>query len=214
MMEKVINLLKYNNINVPRLLLTKYKQLKLNEIELIVLMYIINEDDLLYNPKKISEDLDIKIEDVLEIVNNLISKDILSLELVKKNNQHNEYLRTDNLYKKLAFFIISEENKREEDTSIFDIFEKEFGRTLSPIEYQLINAWKDNDYSEELIIQALKEAVFNGVSNLRYIDRILFDWKKKGINNVADVEKERVNYKEKKNEKKEIFNYDWLNDEE
>ena len=98
-MEKVINLLKYNNINVPRLLLTKYKQLKLNEIELIVLMYIINEDDLLYNPKKISEDLDIKIEDVLEIVNNLISKDVLSLELVKKNNQHNEYLSTDNLYK-------------------------------------------------------------------------------------------------------------------
>ncbi|NLL45087.1 MAG: DnaD domain protein [Mollicutes bacterium] len=213
MMEKVINLLRNNNINIPRLLLTKYKQLKLTEIELIVLIYILNEDDLCYNPKKISEEVNIKIEDVLEIVNNLISKDILTLEVIKKNNQHNEYLNIDNLYKKLAFFIMSEGEKREEKTNLFDIFEKEFGRTLSPIEYELINAWKDDEkYSEELIVLALKEAVFNGVTNLRYIDRILFEWKKKGIKNAADVEKERINYKGKKGEKKEIFNYDWLND--
>ena len=48
---KVINLLRNNNINIPRLLLTKYKQLKLTETKLIVLIYILNEDDLCYNLK-------------------------------------------------------------------------------------------------------------------------------------------------------------------
>ena len=49
---------------------------------------------------------------------------------------------------------------------------------LSPMEYEIIKAWLDNDMSEELIKEALKEATFNGVSNLRYIDKILYEWGK------------------------------------
>ena len=63
-----------------------------------------------------------------------------------------------------------------ENSNIFEIIEKEFGRTLSPIEFEIIKAWLDNDMSEELIREAIKEATFNGVSNLRYIDKILYEW--------------------------------------
>ena len=38
---------------------------------------------------------------------------------------------------------------------------------------------------------SVKEAVFNGVSNLRYIDKILYEWGKAGIKNVNDVEEMR-----------------------
>lgn len=213
MIEKVTTLLKVNNIIVPRMLLMKYKEFKITAQELIVLIYMLNEKELIYNPKKISVDLMLDIKDVLELVNSLVSKDIIIIEVIKKGSIRDEYINLDNIYKKMAFLVVNEEEK-EEPTNIFDNFEKEFGRTLSPIEYELINAWKDNHFSEELILLALKEAVFNGVSNLKYIDRILFEWQKKGIKTKNDVEKERINYKNRKNEKKEIFDYDWLNDNE
>ena len=106
------------------------------------------------------------------------------------------------------------EEKKESSTNLFDVFEKEFGRTLSPIEYELINGWLDNEFSEELVKAALKEAVYNGVSNLRYIDKILYEWKKKGIKTPEDVEKNKVQFQNRKEENSEVFSYDWLNDHE
>jgi len=40
----------------------------------------------------------------------------------------------------------------------------------------------------------------------------LYEWKKKGFQTKQDVEKDRANYQAKKVEKKELFDYDWLND--
>ena len=83
------------------------------------------------------------------------------------------------------------------------------------MEYEIIGAWIENGISEETIILALKEAIYNGVSNLRYIDRILSEWTKKGIKTEDDVLKSRMNFKKKKESKPsdDILNYDWLNDE-
>lgn len=53
---------------------------------------------------------------------------------------------------------------------------KEFGRTLSPIEYEIISSFEDS-YSKELILLALK-AIFNKVASLKYVDRILQEWTK------------------------------------
>ena len=95
--------------------------------------------------------------------------------------------------------------------------EKEFGRTLSPTEYEIIKAWLDNNISEDIIKEALKEAVFNGVSNLRYIDKILYEWKKLGIETVEDVERNRKKHLEKKNDNKnidmDIVDWNWFEDE-
>ena len=37
---------------------------------------------------------------------------------------------------------------------MYDNFEKEFGRTLSPMEYEIINNWKEQKISNELILAA------------------------------------------------------------
>ena len=96
---------------------------------------------------------------------------------------------------------------------IFTTFESEFGRTLAPMEYEIINSWLDTGYDKELIISALKEAVFNGVFKLNYIDKILYEWNKKGIKTPKDIEKDKVKYSKKKEEKKELYDYNWLEDE-
>ena len=66
--------------------------------------------------------------------------------------------------------------------------------------------------NEELIILALREAIYNGVNNFRYIERIINEWNKKGIKTKEDVEKNKQEFKNKNKKKQELFDYDWLND--
>lgn len=216
MMNKVIDVLK-NNIYIPKILLTNYKNLKIEEKELIILIYMINDKSNLFNPGKISEELNYKLPEVLELIEKLVNTDLVSINTEKNNGVLEEVIDLSNLYKKLAYLIINKEVEDEElndkKTNIYDDFEHEFGRTLSPIEYELISGWLESNYSEELILCALKEAVYNGVSNLRYIDKILYEWKRKGITTKEAVLKDKQNFKKNSTKKTEMFDYDWLNEE-
>ena len=214
-MNEIVELLKQKDMHIPRLLITNYKKMNITELELIILIYLINSDSSTYNPKQISEDLDIKMNDVLELVNNLVEKSIISLDIVKINRISNEVINLDLLYEKLGFLIINNNTPSKDDNNgLFDIFQKELGRGLTAMEYEIINGWLDLEYSSEIIICALKEATYNGVSNFRYIDRILYEWHKKGIKTKEDVEKNRLEFKKKKEKNKEVelFDYDWLNE--
>lgn len=211
-MDKVIELLKSTNIQISKQLLFNYKRLNITDQELIIIIYLINENT--YNPKQIGKDLSIPFNEVLEIINTLTEKSIIKVELVKINNIRTEVINLDSLYEKLAFLIIKEEKDVEKPKSLYDTFEKELGRTLSAMEYEIINGWLTT-CSQDLILLALKEAVYNGVSNFRYIDRIINEWNKKGIKTKEDVEKNKQEFNSRKNSKKqELFNYDWLNDNE
>lgn len=211
-METMLQLLKERTYQIPQLLLFNYKKLELTELEFIMLIYLWNSNNSDYNPKNIGKDLNLKVAIVLETINNLSEKGFLTLDIVKKNNVHSEEINLDLLYEKMAFLLMKKDTKKE-STNLFDIYEKELGRGLSPTEYEIINGWKSTGYSEELLLLALKEAIYNGVTNFRYIDRIVFEWNKKGIKTAADVEKNRKEFKKQKNNK-EMFDYDWLNDKQ
>lgn len=213
LLEKVMNLLKENDIQIPRILFTSYKNMKLTDQEFILISYLLNTN-LVLNPKQISIDLKLELPNVFELISNLESKDILKIETYQNKNIREEALNFDGLYNKLAFLIVNEKKEIEENTNLFDLFEKEFGRTLSPMEYEIINGWKEVNFKEELIVAALKEAVYNGVNNLRYIDKILYEWKKKGIHNIEDVERNKLEFKQVRENKQELYDYDWLNDNE
>lgn len=211
MVDKMINILK-SNLNVPLILLSNYKKLKINEKELIIIIYLMNQKSSVFNPQKISEDLNIEISEVLESIEVLSNADLITINTLKDNGLLEERIDLSNLYNKLAYLNINEEDTKEETTNIYDSFENEFARTLSPIEYELIKSWLDNDYSEELILCALKEAVYNGVKNLRYIDKILYEWNNKGIKTKEDVLKDKQSFKKNNTKKEEMFDYDWLNE--
>lgn len=211
MTEKIKELIQNRDMTIPRILFQNYKNIGITDQELIILIYILNTSDI-FNPKQISNELNMTLNEVMAAMEDMSSKGITKLELKKIGNIRNEYINLDGLYEKLAFKILNKEE--EKTTSIYDIFETEFGRTISPMEYEIINAWIENGTSEETIILALKEATYNGVSNLRYIDKIISEWSKKGIKTREDVEKSRMNFKQKKEnkQKNDILDYDWLND--
>ena len=209
-MNQLVEVLKNNNYQIRKELLFNYKSLNITDSEFIVLIYLINQSSDVYNPKQISNDLKLGLNDVLELINSLIEKGIIKIELKKINNIRTEVIYLEILYEKIAFSLEPKEEKKE--SNIYSTFETEFGRTLSPMEYEIITGWIESGYTEELITLALKEATYNGVSNLRYIDKIIYEWGKNGINTKEDVEKNRKQFKN--SEKKELFEYNWLDEED
>lgn len=203
MTSKIIEILKSGSITIPMVLITNYKKLKINEKELLMIIYLMNNNE--FDPERISNDLDLKLPETLTIIDKLTKKDLIKIE-TKTENVYEEYINLDELYNKIALILINE--KKEKQTNIYDKFEKEFARTLSPIEYEIIGAWLDDNYNEEIIEEALKEAIYNGVTNLKYIDKILSEWRKKGIKEKTDIK----NKNKQKKTKKEVFEYDWLNE--
>ena len=210
-MSQIIELLKSVNYQISKELLFNYKKMNITDSEFIILIYLINQSSNVYNPKQIGNDLKLDLNQVLELINSLCEKNIIKIEMKKINNIRSEIINLDSLYEKIAFALTEVEEGNE--SNLYSVFETEFGRTLSPMEFEIINGWVDNGYSEELIKLALKEATYNGVSNLRYIDKIIYEWGKKGIKNKEDVENNRKQFKNNNiNKNKELFDYDWLNE--
>lgn len=210
--NKILNLLQDRPIVIPRILFNNYRMLNILEEELIVIMLIISLGNKIeYNPDIFVQELNMEKHKVMEIINNLISKNLLSLEMVKNGRITSEYISLSLLYDKLLNIVIDNGNDKEIDGSIFSVFENELGRLLSPMEIEQIKEWVNTYRNEELIKIALKEAVINGVNNLRYIDTILNEWNKKGYKNKEDIVKDRSNYRNKKSNI-DAFDMDWLND--
>ena len=111
-------------------------------------------------------------------------------------------------YPSTVFSGITRKNVEKLEKNVYSTIEKEFGRTLSPIECETIKGWIDSNISSDLIKEALKEAVLNGVTNLKYIDKILYEWGKKGYTKASDIKKKNT----KKEEEVKLFDYDWLDD--
>lgn len=66
------------------------------------------------------------------------------------------------------------------DQSLFDLFEVEFARPLAQSELQIMADWL-NEYDQKLIGYALREALTYDKKSFQYIDRILMEWKKRGL---------------------------------
>ena len=206
MLGKLTDILKNEPFYVPNILFKNYRKLNITDSELIILIYLINADNT-FNPKQIAKDLNFKLDETMDLINSLIEKNIIKIDIINKKVRE-EIINLDELYNKLAFIII--DGKEKKSNNLFDVFEKEFGRTLSPMDYEIISDWQ-KDFDDKLILLALKEAVFNNVTNLRYIDKIIRDWSKKGIKTEEDVVNDRKKFESKKSNKK-LFDYDWLNE--
>ena len=220
--SKLIDIFKNGNIVVPLYLLKNYKELNLEMDEFIFLMYLYNiGDKFLFDPIKFSNDLGIDTTLVMNYIGVLSDKKLIKVEVLKnEKNVMEEIVSLDDFYNKITCFTIGDVTKDNDvtDSLIFELIEKEFGRTLNSNEYEIIKAWLDNNYSEELIKEALRESVNNNVSSIRYMDKILYEWSKKGINNAEDVLKMKNKHSEKEEKDididTEIFDWNWLDEEE
>lgn len=224
--KQLQTILETKTVQIPLYLYQEREKLSLDTENFFFLMYLVSEGKKIkFNPANIEKDLRVDLEYVMERIEELSEKKLISVD-VEKNQQGimEEYISLENFWNQVLKVMIEDFNKEEEipnQGTIYEQIEREFGRTLSPIEYEIIGAWISSNTNEELIQEALKEAVFNGVSNLRYMDKILYEWGKKGYKNRKDVERSREKWKEEKTidkmpkkEKKEVFDYNWLEEDD
>ncbi len=82
---------------------------------------------------------------------------------------------------------------------LFENFQKNWMRLLSPFEIEDIDKWIDEDNMPvEVVNEALKETVIYNAPNLRYLNRVLNNWKRQGIDTVEKVEFARLQFENKK----------------
>ena len=184
---------------------------KLNLEEVLLLIYFMNEDVPTFDVEQINKITMISVNKILDSFTSLTNKGLISIDVIKENSGVKEVVNLDPIYKCMVDGLMKN-NKKVVNNNIFEKFEKEFSRTLSPMEYEIINDWLDKNISEELILGALKEATYNGVNNLRYIDKIIYEWTKKGFKNMEDVNNHLRNRNTSDKSVKEISDYNWLDE--
>lgn len=208
-----IDIFKSKKYITNSLFIKKVLELNLTLEEFLMLTFFDNQYSSYLNIEELSNNLGLSLEKSYKTFNNLLSKKLIDIKTEKDiEGRLIEKVSLDNFY----MLVLETEKKTEKEevkTDIYTEFEREFGRPITSMEYEIINAWLENNYSEELIVGALKEAVYNGVKNLRYIDKILYEWNKKGFKTVKDVTN-HLEKREPKKEDSELFDYNWLDDEE
>lgn len=193
--------LKAGDTTVSNILLAHYKEVGLTNEHLILVLQLKSFIDVgndFPDTEIIAKRMQVSSSDVFQLIHELISKKLIVIETEKNNDgKTRDSYRLDLLWDKLALVISQQENQQRfekqhlSEQDLFQLFEAEFGRPLSPIEMQTIGMWLDEDhYAIELIELALREAVLSQVYNLKYVDRILLNWERKNIRTKDQVEKE------------------------
>lgn len=184
--------------------------------EFLILMYFDNDDELTFDVKKVSKALCLSEKDVLNAFGSLLDKKLLILTSAPNDSgKVVDKISLDNLYVGIKNNA-KEEKKKDNKTDIYTKFQLKYKRSLSGMDYEIISAWLTSGFSEELILGALDEANYNGVTSLRYIDKILFEWKKKGFKKMDDVNN---SIKKKAEEdinplfETSVMEYNWLDED-
>ena len=91
----------------------------------------------------------------------------------------------EKLYREFQISVSKENEAKNSETisnqlsNIFEKFQNELGRSLSPTEVSTIREWVSMGYTDEVIIDALKEAINQGKKSIKSVDRILLTWAKR-----------------------------------
>ena len=142
-----------------------------------------------------------------------------TLEKPKLEKPTLENLKT---YKELNNKELNNKNITTTDT-IYDLLQ-ENGFVLTPIQYEVVSKWDDN----ELTRYAIKKAVINNKFNINYIDKIIYSYQKENITTVqqaieSDEEfnlkreryyKNKYEHKESRYEREKRILEEWGKDEE
>lgn len=86
------------------------------------------------------------------------------------------------------------------NSTIYDFVQQNFGRVLSPAEYEEISSWNDN----ELTRYAIKQSVLSNKCVVKYISRILNAYERENIKTVQQAQERERQYIEAK--KNKVYN--------
>lgn len=225
-MEILKEVLKKGNVSIPIILLENYAKLGLNEMEFMTLLHVsrfVEEGTAFPTPEEIVARMSINSEECSNILRNLVRSGFLMMKQMKDSHYISEYYSIEPLWDKLILLlsVVEQQKSVNNNESLYTIFEQEFGRPLSPLECETLISWEEHEEHTPIMIKsALKEAVISGKLNFKYIDRILFEWKKNGIKTPEQAIQQGKKFRQFQSNKntqqsivqnrKEVSFYNWL----
>lgn len=202
-----MHILKQKTISVSEYILMNYHQVGLSSEEFIVFLHFSNGEQ---NLQVIAQSMGKNDQELLKIMQHLLQKQLLTMEqIILPDGKIDIQYSFDPFYQKLVTLSIQAEKSKNVVTtdkqSVIETFEQEFGRSLTPMEITTIYDWIDIDnYSVDLIIAALKEAVLAQVTSLQYIRRILENWHRKNIKTIQEAEAESEKFRQNSKESVQV----------
>jgi len=209
--EKIMDAIDWRMI-----LVDNYKKLGLNENELSIILVtnsLIQKGMDFITPDIIALKMTLEFNEIDTCFTNLIKKDILTLQ-----GKNNIQISIEPLKKKLIEIFYEEiqketpSNYSKEQNDIFVLFETEFGRALSQFEVNTIKDWFEQGNNASTIKEALNVATLAKVKTIRYIDKVLLEWKRREELSKNGISPLSEKWRKNLEETMEIAKINWMED--
>ena len=191
---------KTGNLVLPTELLFYFHEIFDNSDDFLVwqFFYLQNTTSLEeISPVQIAESIGKSVAEVNRSMSNLTEKGLLQYKTIALNGEIEAVFDALPALERLDEIVESRSSVAQTVSQnvlkdLVETFQQELGRLLTPFEIEdLTKTIQDDKTNPELVIAALREAVFNGKANWKYIQAILRNWRREGITTVAQVEAKR-----------------------
>ena len=181
-------------IDFQVLLLDNYKKLKMSESQVVLVLMVdrlVNQGNPLITADLLSLKMSLDIKEIDKLIADLLTRGLMEYKTVDGKTTTSLDPLKEKLFREFQL-ALSKENEaksnktiKEQLSNIFENFQRELGRSLSPMEISTIREWVSMGHTDENIIDALKEAINQGKKSLKSVDKILLSWAKR-----AEIEAE------------------------
>ena len=168
------------------LLLENYKKLKISENELAVIFmidHLVTQGNPFITADLLSLKMTLDIKEIDELIADLLSRGFMEYSSLNGKTVTSLNPLKEKLFSNFALSVSKEASNRKEKeevlANVYQSFEVELGRSLQPMEVATIREWIDLGYSDEIIINALKETLNQGKRSIKSVDKLLLSWAKR-----------------------------------
>ena len=193
---------KSGNLVLPSALLLHFKELFPSSEDFLIWQFFYLQNTTALgdvSPSQIAEIIGKEVADVNQSISNLTENGLLQYRTIELNGEIELIFDASLAFERLDSLLDGQTpattapNPQNQLKDLVETFQQELGRLLTPFEIEdLSKTVKEDGIKADLIKEALREAVFNGKPNWKYIQAILRNWRHEGIQSVAQVEAKRA----------------------
>ena len=167
------------------LLLENYKKLKISENELAIIFmidHLVSQGNPFITADLLSLKMSLDIKDIDALIADLLTRGFIEYATLNGKTVTSLNPLKEKLFREFQMTSSFEEATRNDKkvndmiNNVYGQFETLLSRPLSQVEFSRIREWISYGYSDEMIINALKEALNKGKRSLRSVDKILLSW--------------------------------------
>ena len=192
-------------LNLGEILITHYKRLGLDEPTFAFLMLLarhLRENPSGWSLSEIAELMTIDLHSCSQIFMRLVEDGFLLVEQQDEKTNVNYslsplFIKLENILKKDAIV------DRTADLEALALKIEQLFGVLAPRDIELVQMWMSDDgFAPAIIELALAEMQMHDIRSLKYVDKILLDWKRKNIYTVEEAKRSLIDFRNRTVEQK------------